>query len=86
MKNNFYFMLKALFLCQIFIFCADFLVMYKNDLIMKLRLILKFMMPQAGKQILTIHILLNISRERRNQAMKFGQLIEYDMRNIFLTK
>ena len=28
----------------------------------------------------------NISRAKGNQAMKFGQLIEYNMRNIFLEK
>ena len=29
---------------------------------------------------------LNISRKKGNQAIKFGQLIEYNMRNIFLEK
>ena len=28
----------------------------------------------------------NISRSKGNQTMKFGQLIEYKMRNIFLEK
>ena len=28
----------------------------------------------------------NISRSKLNQTMKFGQLIEYKMRNIFLEK
>ena len=28
----------------------------------------------------------NISRSKDNQTVKFGQLIEYDMRNIFLEK
>ena len=32
-----------------------------------------------------IHILPNIS-SKGNQTMKFGQLIEYNMRNIFLEK
>ena len=31
-------------------------------------------------------MLTNISRSKGNQAMKFGQLIEYSMRNIFLKK
>ena len=31
-----------------------------------------------------IHILHNVSRSKENQTMKFGQLIEYNMRNIFL--
>ena len=38
------------------------------------------------KQTIAIYILLNISRSKRNQAMKFDQLIEYNVRNIFLEK
>ena len=33
-----------------------------------------------------MHILSVISRSKNNQTMKFGQLIEYNMRNIFLEK
>ena len=32
------------------------------------------------------HILTNISRSKANQAMKFGQLIEYNLRSIFFKK
>ena len=39
---------------------------------------------QTEKQIITIHKLLNISRSTGNQTVKFGQLIEYKMRNIYL--
>ena len=39
----------------------------------------------SGKQIITIHILHNISRSKENQTMKFGNL-EYNMRSIFLEK
>ena len=39
---------------------------------------------QLGKQTIAIHILPNVSRIRGNQTMKFGQLIEYDLRNTFL--
>ena len=42
------------------------------------------MMPQPGKETTAIHILLDISRSKDNQAIKFGQLIEYNMRNISL--
>ena len=44
------------------------------------------MTSQTGQQIITIttRILPNISRSKRNQTMKFGQLIEYNMRNTFL--
>ena len=34
----------------------------------------------------SIHILPNISRSKGNQTMKFDQLIEYNMRNIFVEK
>ena len=44
------------------------------------------MTSQPGSQTITIHILPNISRSKDNQKMKFGQLIEYNMRNIFLEK
>ena len=43
------------------------------------------MTSQPGYQIIAMHILTNISRSKTNQAMmKFDQLIEYNMRNIFL--
>ena len=33
-----------------------------------------------------MHILPNISRSKGNHAMKYGQLIEYNMRSIFIEK
>ena len=39
---------------------------------------------QPGTQ--TIHMLSNISRSKGNQTIKFGQLTEYNMKNIFLEK
>ena len=44
------------------------------------------MTSQPGQQTIAIHILPNISRSKGNQAMKFGQLIEYNMKNIFVEK
>ena len=41
------------------------------------------MTSQAGKQIIKMQILPNISKSDCNQAMKFGQLIEYIKRNVF---
>ena len=38
------------------------------------------------KQIIAIHIFPKISRSKDNQIMKFGQLIEYNTRSIFLEK
>ena len=42
------------------------------------------MTSQAGQQVFTIYILPNISRSFGNQAIKFGQLIEYNVKNILL--
>ena len=42
------------------------------------------MASQTGKKIITTHILPNISRIKGNQAIKFGQLIEYQVKNFFL--
>ena len=39
---------------------------------------------QSGKQKIAIHRFLCISRSESNQAMRLGQLIECDMKNIFL--
>ena len=44
------------------------------------------MTTQLGKQATAIHILSNMSRNKGNQTKKFGQSIEYIMRNIFLEK
>ena len=43
-------------------------------------------MSQPEKQAIVMHILSNIFRSKDNQTMKFGQLIEYNKRNIFLEK
>ena len=42
------------------------------------------MTSQDGTQTITINILLDISKSKDNQNVKFGQLIEYNVRNIFL--
>ena len=44
------------------------------------------MTSQPGQQIITIHKLFNIARNRANQTMKFGQLIEYNVRDFFREK
>ena len=44
------------------------------------------MTSQPGYQKIVTHMLPNISRSKGNQTMKFGQLIDYDMRNTFLEK
>ena len=44
------------------------------------------MTSQTRKQIIKIHMLPNIPRSKGNKTVKFGQLIEHNMRNIFLEK
>ena len=44
------------------------------------------MTSQLGYQAIVLHILHNILRGKGNQTIKFGQLIEYNKRNIFLEK
>ena len=41
------------------------------------------MTSQPGQETIAIHKLTNISRSNDNQAKKFAQLIEHNMRNIF---
>ena len=52
-------------------------------MIRKIRLILKFITSQLGKQAIAIRILPNISRSKGNQTLKLGQLIEYTKSKIF---
>ena len=40
----------------------------------------------SGEQTIAMHISHNISRSKSNQTMIFGQLVEYNMRIIFLEK
>ena len=44
---------------HVLIFC------HKSDLVGRLRLVSKFMMSQPGKQTITMHILPNISRNKK---------------------
>ena len=60
--------------------------MYENGLIRDIRLVSKSITSQPGWQTIAIHILTNISRSKGNQSKKFGQLIEYNLKNIFLEK
>ena len=67
-------------------FCLDFLVMQQNDLIRNINSISNFLTSLPGQQPILKHILPNISRSKGNQTIEFGQLIEYNKRNIFLEK
>ena len=81
MKNAFYFMLKALFVFKIFLHfgCVE----KRLDEKTQVKSAIKFMASQTGQQIIAIHMLLNILRSKGNQRLKFGQLLEYKIRNFF---
>ena len=44
------------------------------------------MASQPGSQTIAIHTLPDISQSKGNKTMQFGQLMEYNKRNIFLQK
>ena len=44
------------------------------------------MTSQPGEQTIVIHIFPNILKSKANQKMKFGKLINYNMRIIFIEK
>ena len=60
--------------------------MKKNGMIRKIRLISKFMTSQPGWQTITMHVVPNIPRNKSNQTVEIGQLIECNMRNISVEK
>ena len=86
MKNVFYFTLNDLLFLRYLSFCLDLFFMYKNGLIRKIRLVLKFMTSQRGYQNNCNAHIANIPRSKGSQTMKSGQLIEYNLRNIFVEK
>ena len=52
----------------------------------KAKVNVKIYVVTARKQIIAIHILPNMSINKGNQTMKFGQLIEYHVGNMFVLK
>ena len=44
------------------------------------------MTSQPGKKTVLTHVLPNILRKKGDQVMKFGQIREYNMKNIFFIK
>ena len=87
MKNVFYFTLKAVFVLKIFKFLCWLFGHVEKQLYWRHKIILKFLKfltSQPGKQTIAILILPNISERKGHQIMKFGQLIEYNISNIFL--
>ena len=83
----FNFILKARFVLKIFKFLSWLLGQVEKRLDQKDKVNFKIYDVATWLTLLTpIHILTNISRTKGNQTMKFGQLIEYNMRIIFFLK
>ena len=55
-------------------FYLVFLVMYKNGLIRKMKLLSKFMTSQHGKQTIAKHILPNSSRSKDNEISSVNRV------------
>ena len=72
---RFYFTLKSLFVLK--------RVRFLSQLVEKRQ---KCMTSQPEKQTIAIYVLRSISRSKCNQTIKFGQLTEYNMKNIFPEK
>ena len=85
MKNAFYVNLKALFVINIFKFLSTFLNHVDKQLDQKVNFKI-FNVTTWFTNNCNIHVLPNISRGKGNQKIKFGQLIEYIIRNVFLKK
>ena len=75
--NAFYFMFKALFVLKISNFCWLFFGHAGKPIDKKTKVNFKILTSQTGEQIVTIHILPNISRSTDKQTMKFDQLIDW---------
>ena len=86
-EKSFYFILKLFSFLKYLHFSAD--SGYVGKRLGKkatVWLVSKFMTSQTGHQVITIYILANISRSKGSQAMKFGQLIKHNVRNILLQR
>ena len=75
--------LKIMKIAFIEIFCPDVYGYAGKQLDKKAKVNFK---SQIGKQIIITQVLPKISRSKGNQTMKFGQLSECSMRNIFPEK
>ena len=85
-KTVVYFMLKALLvaLIEIFTFFSYLFGLVDQRLDKKTKIKFKTLTSQTVRQIIIIRKLLNISRSKDNQTMKLGQIVEFNVRNIFL--
>ena len=76
-----FFNLKLFSFLRVKRFCPKYFGHVGKQLDRKAKVNLKFMLSSAGKQIISIHILPNISRSKGIETMKYGYLIEHNVRN-----
>ena len=92
MKNAFYFTLKAFFVPKIFKFLSWFfghvvkLLDYKDKANFKIHDVTTWLTNNCKAHIAEEEYQKNISGSKDNQAMEYGQLIKYNMKNIFIEK
>ena len=86
MKNAFYFTLRALFVLRILKFLSWLFGHFEKTTRLERPSNFKIHNVTTWLANNWIHILSNISISKGNQAIKFGQLIEYNMKNIFVEK
>ena len=83
MKNTFYFTSKAFFVLKILSFFFFTFCLVAKRLDEKDKINFK-VYDLSDWYTIAIYILLNIVRNKDNRAIKFGQLREYNTKNIFL--
>ena len=86
MKNIFVSPRKLFWLLRYLNLCSEFLATQESSLIRKLRKVSKLMTPQTEQQIITIHILPDLSRNKGSRTVKFDLFIEYNIENNFSWK
>ena len=75
LKNATYFMLKTLLVLETFTILLWLFGYVEKWLDKKAKVNFKIYESETEQKIITIHILLNISRTKGNQTMKYGQSI-----------
>ena len=82
-KNAFYLIVKALFVFKYLNLCSDFFGYVEKRLDEKAK-VSSNIYDVTARPTITINILPNISRRKGIHTMKFGQLVEYNIRKFLL--
>ena len=82
-KNAFYLIVKTLFVFKYLNLCSDFFGYVEKRLDEKAK-VSSNIYDVTARPTITINILPNISRRKGIHTMKFGQLVEYNIRKFLL--